>query len=439
MAKITRRDLLKTTAFTSLGLAAGIANAETPKPSVPAVVKPERLRIGIVGSGGKGWSGMEWAAEYGDIVAICDVDANERTRAMLQHPRAVSFQDYRDLYDVYSKNLDAVVISTPDHHHFPASYLALQHGLHTYCEKPLTRTIWEARELGNLARKKGLATQMGNQSTASTNMRKTAALIKNGTFGHVKEIYLWTDRAGGWWAQGMDRPSAERAPKTLDWYLWLGPRPDRDYGKGYHPFAWRGFWDFGTGSLGDMGCHIFNMPHMALDLSAPTSVQAQTSGHNRDSFPSWAIVTYKFPQLGSRPPFTLTWHDGGKKPDQSLVPGETFGGNGVIVVCENATIYSPDSNNTDFRIVGGGSMPDYELQESPGHMAEFCLGAQGGPDPVANFPNYASPLTETVLLGNLAIWADGPEVNWDSKNLRTPGTDEFNSLIRPDFKAGWKP
>lgn len=218
---LSRRDLLKASALTTIGLSTGLAQATFTKPSVSNFVKPEKLRIGIIGAGGKGWSGMEWAAEFGDIVAICDVDANERTKAMIQHPKAASFQDYRDMYDIYSKNMDAVVISTPDHHHFPASYLALQNGLHTYCEKPLTRTIWEARELGKLAKAKGLATQMGNQSTASTPMRKTAALIKSGAFGHVKEIYLWTDRAGGWWAQGMERPSVTRAPRTLDWYLWL--------------------------------------------------------------------------------------------------------------------------------------------------------------------------------------------------------------------------
>lgn len=399
----------------------------------------DRLRVGIIGAGGKGWSGMELAAEHSDIVALCDIDTNNLTKATLQHPKAATFQDYRQMLDVYGKNLDGVVVSTPDHHHYVASALAIKAGLHVYCEKPLCRTIWEVRHLTDLARTHKRATQMGNQSTASTPMRKVAALLQKGVFGYVKEVHLWTDRAGGWWKQGIERPPVARTPRNLDFYLWLGPRPDRPYGEGYHPFSWRGFWDFGTGALGDMGCHIFNLTHMALDLYDPLTIQAQTSGHNRESYPDWSIVTYEFGQKGSQPPFTLTWYDGGKKPDPSLARDLEYGGNGVILVCDKATVYCPNSDNEEFHLVGGAPIPDIEVDESPGHMAEWIRAAEGGPPARANFPDYAGHLAETVLLGNLAIWADGPKLEWDGPNMKVKGTDEFDSLIVPEFRKTWKP
>ena len=433
MSNLTRRDILKGTAAAAIGLAAGTASAAAKQ---PRVAKPDRLRIGIIGCGGKGWSGMELAAEQGDIVALCDVDVQNRTKAMMQHPRAASFDDYRTMYRAMRGELDAVVISTPDHHHAPASALAMQQGLHVYCEKPLTRTIWEARQLQNLARKKRVASQMGNQSTASTELRQMAALIAKGTFGHVKEIHLWTDRATGWWPQGVPRPAPAEAPKTLDFDLWLGPRPERPYANGYHPFAWRGFWDFGTGSLGDMGCHIFNMPFMALDLRDPLSVRAETSGHNKETFPSWAIVHYKFPERPGRPELGMTWYDGGKKPPASLAPGIAYPGNGVIVVCEQATVFQ-DYDAGKYQLVGGGTIPAIEVEVSPGHMAEFARAAMGGPRARGDIANYSGALTETVLLGNLAIWADGPELEWDARRMEVKGAPEYNALIRPTFRPGW--
>ncbi len=434
---ISRRDVLRGSAVGLAGLAIGGAQASgAPQPTNR---KPgEKLRFGIIGCGGKGWSGMEQAAEHGDIVALCDVDVTNRSKAMIEHPRAASFDDYRDMLASMKGKLDAVVISTPDHHHAIASVLAMRQGLHCYTEKPLCRTIWEARQLAKLAREKRVATQMGNQSTASTPMRKAAALIRAGTFGAVKEVHLWTDRAKGWWPQGVERPQPARTPRTLDFDMWLGPRPDRPFAEGYHPFAWRGWWDFGTGSLGDMGCHIFNMPYMALDLRDPVAVQAETSGHNRESFPEWAIVTYEFAERKGRGPLTLKWHDGGKRPDPALAPGFTYGGNGSIVVCEKATIYSPDESNTQFMLVGGGTMPDIQVDESPGHMAEFARAALGGPAARSNFPDYSGPLTETVLLGNLAIWANGPRLEWDAKRLQVKGTHEFDELIHPKFRDGFQ-
>jgi hypothetical protein len=186
-----------------------------------------------------------------------------------------------------------------------------------------------------------------------------------------------------------------------------------------------------------MGCHIFNMPYMALDLRDPIAVQAETSGHNRDSFPEWAIVHYEFGAHNGRPPLTVHWYDSGKRPDPKLAPDFTYGGDGSIVVCEKETIYSPDESNTRFMLVGGAPMPDIKVDESPGHMAEFARAALGGKPARSNFPDYAGPLTETVLLGNLAIWANGPRLEWDAKNMQVKGTHEFDALIKPSFNPGW--
>jgi hypothetical protein len=186
-----------------------------------------------------------------------------------------------------------------------------------------------------------------------------------------------------------------------------------------------------------MGCHIFNMPYMALNLRDPIAVMAETSGHNRDSFPEWAIVHYEFDELNGRPPVKLIWYDGGKRPDPALAPGLTFGGNGSLVVLEKATIHGLDDSNTKFELVGGAAIPDIKVEESPGHMAEFARAAMGGKPARANFPDYAGPLAETVLLGNLAIWANGPRLEWDAKNLEVKGTHEFDSLIKPTFNSGW--
>jgi predicted dehydrogenase len=430
--QVSRRDVLRGGAAAAVaGLFVGSAEAQqTP-------TKPDRLRIGVVGCGGKGWSGMQLAAAHGDIVAICDIDARERVKASLEHPRASTFDDYREMYRVMKGRMDAVIISTPDHHHAPAAALAMKMGIHTYCEKPLTRTIWEARQLAMIARKNKVATQMGNQSTASTNMRKIAKLMREGAFGPIKEAHVWTNRAAVYWKQGIERPTPAKAAKEVDFDLWLGPRPERPYGDGYHPFSWRGWWDFGTGALGDMGCHLLNTLHMAYDISAPIAVQAETSGHNKDSFPEWAIVHYEYAARKNQPPFKIHWYDGGKKPPESLAPDFKYGSNGGIFICEKDTIYNHHEGNSHFELTSGQIIPDVQVDVSPGHMEEFINAAKGGKPAVSNIENYSGPFTEAVLLGNLAIWANGPRLEWDSKSMRVKGTSEFDSLIRPEFRPGW--
>jgi predicted dehydrogenase len=442
--ELSRRDLLKGSALAAVGLS--LAGASSKAEAASAVEAAEtqakpisgRPRVAVIGAGGKGWSGMQEAAQHGDIIAIADVDVNNRSKAMLEHPRAATFVDYREMYEAMKGEIDAVVISTPDHHHAIASIMAMKQGIHCYCEKPLTRTIWEAREMGKIAKAKKVATQMGNQSTANSNLRKVAQMIRQGVIGEVKEVHVWTNRAI--WGQGIERSEPLRVPKQLDWDVWLGPAPERPYANGYHTFSWRGWWDFGTGALGDMGCHIFNMAFMALDLKDPLWVQAKTSGHNKDSFPKWSVVDYEFAATKNRPGVMLHWYDGGQKPDPKIAPKVEYGGNGLIAVGSKGIICNTDESNNNtlyFMNDSAQALPEVKFDESPGHMAEFFRAVGGGPEAVSNFPGYAGPLTETVLLGNLAVWADGQKVDWDSKKMKTKGTDEFNHLIRPTYRAGW--
>lgn len=435
--KTTRREFLKSSTAAAVGLSLGLpaVSAATTRSRQGA----EKPRFALIGVGGRGGAHVKSAAETGVIVAMADVDATTLGKAMADHPGAATFQDYRMMLDAMHAKFDAVVVATPDHQHAPAAAMAMRYGKHVYCEKPLTRTLGEARALAEIASQNGVMTQMGNQGTASTNLRKVAKLVKLGAFGRVKEVHCWTNRAGGWWPQGVDRPLPTfNVPKNVDWDAWVGPAPFRRYAPGYHPFAWRGWWDFGCGALGDIGCHCMNLPFMALDLRDPTAIKAQTSGHNRDSFPAWAIVNYEFGERKGRAPLDLFWYDGGKLPPQDLAPDIKLDVNGSLIVCENATLYSPAEYGMTTQIVGGGELPRVEVEESPGHFIEFANAVMGGPKPVSNIPDYSGPLTETVVLGNLAVWAEGDRLEWDAESLSVKGSDEYDRLIRPPYRSGWE-
>jgi predicted dehydrogenase len=314
-------------------------------------------------------------------------------------------------------------------------------GKHCFCQKPLTRTIYEARLMGKVAREMKVATQMGNQGTAGDDLRRGAAWLRAGVLGDVTEIHIWTNRPI--WPQGIARPKPGERPSHLNWDLWLGPAPERPFADAYHTFKWRGWWDFGTGALGDMGCHEINMAFMGLDLRNPASVQAVTSGHNRDSYPSWSIVTYQFPAAASRKAVKLVWYDGGKTPPESLLDGhKPQRGGGMLCIGAKGKLHGAGR-------LSGVKPKDVKFPKSPGHFAEWINAIRGGPAPMSNFPDYAGPLTETVLLGNLAVWAAneadstakepiavGPTIQWDSENLRAQGVG-LESLIRPTYRQGY--
>ncbi|MEX2113156.1 MAG: Gfo/Idh/MocA family oxidoreductase [Pirellulales bacterium] len=433
-----RRRFLKATALTGVGVyVSGTAAAEDSKSP------NEVIRFGCIGVGGKGSSDSADAKDAGDVVAICDVDDNTLEKAgSKSFPKAARYNDFRKMLDEVGKNIDAVTVSTPDHMHAPATAMAMRMGLGCYTQKPLTRTIWEARKLGEIAREMKVASQMGNQGTSFAPLRQTAAVVSSGVLGNVQEVHVWTNRPI--WPQGGSRPPEGKVPSNLHWDLWLGCAPDRPYAPGYHPFAWRGWWDFGSGALGDMACHTVNMPFMALDLRDPTAVQAETSGHNQDSYPKWSIITYDFPANGDRAACKMVWYDGGKRPSGDLFDGESVSETGVLLIGDKAKLFAPgDYCEKPFKILGGIEAPNVEFEESPGHFPEFARAIKGGPPARSNFENYSAPLTETILLGNLAVWAasdagsPGKKIEWDSASLTATNAPEVAAVVKPEYAHGY--
>jgi predicted dehydrogenase len=425
----SRRRFLQTTAATvgvGYWVAGGVQAQESKSPN-------QRIAMASIGIGGKGTSDSDDAGKRGDMVAICDVDEGRLNQAgENRFPKAKRYTDFRKLLDEMGKSIDAVTVSTTDHTHAPAALMAMRMGKHCFCQKPLTRTIYEARLMGKVAREMKVATQMGNQGTASSGLRRGAAWLRAGVLGNVQEIHIWTNRPI--WPQGIERPAPAECPKTVDWDLWLGPAPKRPYSKGYHPFAWRGWWDFGAGALGDMGCHNINMAFMGLDLRNPVSVQAETSGHNKDSFPTWSIITYQFAANAQRPALKMVWYDGGKLP-----PSEVLGelqpskGGGSLIIGDKGRLWGNQ--------LIGVEPTDVSFPESPGHFDEWTQAIQGGPAPMSNFPDYAAPLTETVLLGNLAVWVaasgQGEKVEWDSENMKAKNIPGLETLVKPEYQPGY--
>jgi predicted dehydrogenase len=451
----TRRQFLLTTAAAGMGYwVAGGAQAK------PTRSPNERIAFASIGIDGKGSSDSEDAGRAGDMVAICDVDDNKLNSAgQNRFPKAKKFNDFRKMLDEMGKSIDAVTVSTPDHVHALAAAMALKMKKHCFVQKPLTHSIHEARVLCQLARENGVATQMGNQGTSFSPLRKTAAIIKGGAVGRVKEVHVWTNRPI--WPQGGERPAPAQPPANLHWDLWLAGAPERPFAPDtYHPFRWRGWWDFGCGALGDMACHTVNMPFMALNLRDPLSVEATTSGHNRDSYPKWSIIRFEFPQIGDRPAVTMYWYDGGKMPPADLVnyrelskiaplaniaPENARRGafaSGVMVVGDKGKLFAPgDYAEHGHALLGGASEVAAKYARSPGHFQEWVRAIKGGTPAMSNFPDYAGPLTETILLGNLAVWVaasgQGEKVQWDAKELKVKNITGLEPIIQPVYRKGY--
>jgi predicted dehydrogenase len=438
--KTTRRRFLETSAVAGLGFwVAGGLRAQVSKSA------NERVNVACVGLGGQGTGDTRNIARLANIVAICDVDSTALESNGRTYPEAKKFTDYRKMLDEMGKSIDAVSVATPDHMHTPVALLAMRQGKHCFVEKPMARTIYEARLLGKVAKEMKVATQMGNHGTAGRSLRETAAQIKAGALGEVKEVHVWTNRPI--WPQGIPRPEPSSIPETLDWKLWLGVAPDRPYAKGYHTFNWRGWWDFGSGALGDMACHTVNLPYMACDLRDPVSVQATTSGHNHDSYPQWSIIEFEFPATDKRPAIKFTWRDGGKLIDTEMLNGLTPGRSGCLVVGTKGKMWSTDDYGANNTFSPEVTPPQVEAgkdyQVSPGHFNEWIDACKGGTPAVSNFPDYAGRLTETILLGNLAVWvADKPEekgekVQWDPVDLKVKNIKGLDQIVKPVYPAGY--
>ncbi|MBN2295036.1 MAG: Gfo/Idh/MocA family oxidoreductase [Pirellulales bacterium] len=430
----TRRQFISTTTATGIGfwLAGGAEAKESKSPN-------ERIRMASIGIGGKGSSDSNDAGKHGDMVAICDAD---RTRLGLTHkkrfPKAKTFTDFRKMLDEMGKSIDAVTVSTPDHTHAPAALMAMRMGKHCFCQKPLTHSIYEARLMGKVAAETGVATMMGNQGTAASGLREAAAILRSGALGTVKEVHVWTNRPI-WPQNGKGRPQPAPCPKTLDWQSWLGPAAEQPFANGYHPFAWRGWWDFGTGALGDMACHNVNMPFAGLDLRNPTSVIAKTSGHEKVSFPKWSTIEFEFPANDKRAGLKLFWYDGGKLPAEELMSGvlkegEKIDLNASLTITDKAKLYMIGNDNLR---VSGMDKPKVEFEKSPGHFEEWVRAIKGGKPAMSNFKDYAGPLTETILLGNLAVWVDGKKVEWDAQNMKVKNISGLETLVKPVYRKGY--
>lgn len=411
----------------------------------------EKLNIASIGAGGRAGSDInELATE--NIVALCDVDWNRAAGSFKKFPKAKQFKDYRKMLERMASEIDAVIVGTPDHHHFHASMAAIRLGKHVYCEKPLTHSIWEARTLTEAARKAGVATQMGNQAQAGEQTRVVQEFVMDGAVGQVREAHIWTDRpAKGlfaeYWPQGVDRPKdTPTVPATLDWNLWLGPAPERTYHPAYLPSKWRGWWDFGTGALGDIACHFFDPVFRALKLGAPISVEASTTRVNKETYPVGSMITYHFPKRGDMAPVKLVWYDGGLRPARPDVvgDGDVMGTNGLLLMGDNGALLSdwnkwrlfPDKRATEY------GAPPKKLSRSPGHHKEFALACKGG-DPAGSNFDWAGPMTETVLLGNVALRPQLREdltktkLLWDAKNLKFSNHEGANEFLRREYRKGW--
>ena len=434
-----RRDFLKTSAAVGAGYwVSGI-------PARASRLANEELSFGCIGIGGKGEMDTYQVAQAGNVVAICDIDGKRLGQAGIRYPKAKTYTDYRRLLEEMHKQIDAVTVSTPDHHHAVASIRAMKMGKHCFCQKPLTRTIYESRMMRKVAAENRVVTEMGNQGSAHPDLRKIVALTREGALGNVGEVHVWTDRPGNFWQNGLERPSASECPpppKHIHWDEFIGPRPFRSYHPYYHPHDWRGWWDFGTGAIGDMGCHTMNTPVMALDLFDPITIEAQSAPVNRESYPLWEIITYTFPATDKRSQVKLTWYDGGKMPDASVLPGVKLHNRGLIMFGDKATLYAPGDAPGDDGMPYvflpeevGQPEPKNPLPESPGHYKEWIQAVRGGLTPLSHF-DYASRLTETVLLGNLAVWA-GKKIEWDAQAMKAKGMPELNGLIKPEFLNGY--
>ncbi len=443
-----RRQFLKTTAVAGAGvlIARDMLANESPN---------EKIAFASVGIGGKGGTDSSDAANAGEVVAICDTNRMQLKGAERKFKSARPFEDYREMFDAMGDKVDAFTVSTPDHMHGTIAAHGMKRGKHCFCQKPLTRTIYEARRLGDIAREKNLVTQMGNQVSSASVLRESAAMLRAGIIGDVSEVIVWTNRPI--WPQGGERGEAKDPPEYLNWNGWLGVAPKRPYVDGqYDPFAWRGWWDFGTGALGDMACHTVNMPFAGLDIRNPTWVQATTSGHNHDSMPKWSVIHFEFPANAWRPGFKFTWMDGGQRPDPELFEGDKPDGSGCLIIGSKGKLYSKDDYGGDRKFYGVTIEEDIEMRKkvdyprSPGHFQEFAEGIKAGNPSMcwSNFPDYAGPLTETILLGNLAVWGAseseklGPRIEWDTANLAITNDPQdkarLESLVKPAFQNGYE-
>jgi hypothetical protein len=425
----------------------------------------DRINVGCIGVAGKGDSDTDDTARCGgNLVALCDVDERHLKAKAQKFPQAKLYRDFRKMLEEMGPSIDAVTVSIPDHCHGLASAMAMSMGKHVYCQKPLTQTVAEARQLRDLAAAKKVATQMGNQGSASSALRRGVELVHAGVIGPVRELHVWTNRPI--WPQGLGRPQGEDpVPEYLNWDSWLGPAPVRPFKQGtYHDFVWRGWHDFGTGALGDMACHMVNMPFRALKMGYPTLVECEeTSTLFPETFPKTSRIRFEFPEREGLPPLKFWWYDGNPE-DQSTPPLRPSGelterivelydklpGGGVLLVGENGRMFSPsDAGDKSVLMLRGEKgytatekheaardVPQ-SIPRSPGHNEEWFRMMRDGPPAYSNFA-IASKLTEIILLGCVAMRVGtGKQMQWDGEQVKSPNCPEAAQYLRRENRNGW--
>jgi len=467
--QVTRRQFLKSS---SLIIGGSILGA-------PAFLRGqnlnEKINIACIGVGGKGDSDSNSAFDLGgNIVALCDVDEKtlnakvkglgERARkGHKDEPKPKLYRDFRKMLAEMDKSIDAVTVSTPDHCHGMAALTAMKLGKHVYCQKPLTQTVWEAREMVRVSKEKKLATQMGNQGSAGDGLRRAVEVIQAGVIGNPKELHVWSNRPI--WPQGLDRPAGkDPVPPTLDWNQWLGPASSRPFKKDiYHPFKWRGWLDFGTGALGDMACHTVNMPFRALKLGYPNVVECELASRvYSETYPKTSRLRYEFPAREGLPPLKFWWYDGNPddafkplRPDAGLVKEivnskDKLPGSGCLIIGEKGKIFSPDDYGSQFYVLLKGeddlkNGKDHEackavpqsIPRSPGHDQEWFRMMKTGEPSYSNF-EIAGYLTEIILLGCIALRVgEGHRMEWDGPNMKSPNIPEAAHFVRRQYRHGW--
>ncbi len=431
--RLPRRLFLKQVALATTAFGGG---AFVPKAALagPRKVSPnEKLNVGVIGVAHRGAEDLHGVATE-NIAALCDIDDTYLAAASQRFPAARTYNDFRRLLD--QKDLDAIVIGTPDHTHAVAAVGALKSGRHVYCEKPLTHTVSECRAVMEAARKSKLVTQLGTQIHAGTNYRRVVELVQSGALGPVERVHVWCSATYG----NRERPTAmPPVPPSVHYDLWLGPVEYRPYSPEYLPGSWRHWWAFGGGALGDFGCHYMDLPHWALGLRAPLSAEAIAGPPvHPESVPPWLIVRYEYPARAAQPPVTLTWYHGGRKPSADVLASDLAGkwDSGVLFIGAKGALLADYGRHQLLGDLAGLQPPPPSIPDSIGHHAEWILACKTGGPTTCNF-EYSGALTEAVLLGNVAYRA-GAKIEWDSQNLRAKSCPQATQFIQHHYRRGWK-
>jgi predicted dehydrogenase len=451
-SRISRRSFLTTAA--ALAGAASARDLLAGDAVAPRLQASDRVALAVVGAGGRGVDNIREAVAAGaQIVALCDCDEQNAAGSFAEYPDARKYRDWRRMLDA-EKALDAVLVATPDHSHAVVSIAAMRLGRHVYCEKPLARSIWEVRQMAKVAGESRVATQMGTQGHAFEGTRRAVEVMRAGLLGDVAELHVWTDRPAGWWPQGVLRPAdTPPVPPTLDWDVWLGPAPERPYNPAYVPFKWRGFWDFGTGAIGDMGIHNLDTAYWGLELGTPTRVAVRecspgmSAAETKETAPLWSIIDLEFPARGTRPAVKMTWYDGGKLPPSELFHGEKLitRDGGSLIVGTKGTLFTRTwhggENEKDMFLLlprsrfADVTLPAPTLPRTRSHHQEWIDACRGTGKTESPF-EYAAVLSESLLLGNVAL-RTGQAVEWDRAAMRATNNPAAEAFVRPELRKGW--